>query len=402
MGKPKFSPGMSSSASVRNTVSKDTLTNNNIDTGYNLKFIPIEKIKPNKLNADFSQEEIDTLRYSIEINGLFHALVVIPDYEKDEYRLVSGERRYRALSSIDTDKRNALFPIGIPCKTESKKEEEDEIDEEIKLREANIQQRNYTPEEKTKHIRRLLELYQIKQERGEIKSAVKEIMKAYNINERMARRYVAANKMIPQLRNILDQGTISLSESEKFATFSEEAQHQIVNLINSNGKVEKTDLELLRKTEEANKQLEEDVLKVSKELANKNQMIEELTSQLTSLKEEISKDTVKSSKTNNNQEAKERIAALEQLLDKESKERKRVQSNLERVQKEAEENRTRNISASKDELKRIADYAKAENIHDTMFKQLKELEKLQNTIKQDATLKVNFAIIAQRLSDLFE
>lgn len=416
MAKSKsFAVGMGSSTAVKNTVSSATMLNNNVDTGYNLKYLPLECIIPNKLNKDFPQEEIEEIRLSIKLHGIYHPLVVI-DNEDGRYRLISGEKRYHAFEGMPKEEREAQFPMGIPCKLD-KIPDNDEVEEEIRINEANMLARTYSPKERVARIRRLIELYQIKQERGQVSSVAQEIMKKYAITERMARKYVAANRMIPELQSALDQGLINITESEKFAAFSEEAQKQILELLQDQGKVNKSDLQVIRKAEEEKKQLEEKVVQTAKELEDKTSMVEALEKQVSSLLKEV--ETIKSEASNktssgNNSEnvsndnaddiedIRKKLELTQQLLKKEETERKRAQTNLERAQQEAKERESRSITASKEELKKAADYAKAENIHELMFKQLKELEKVKDTIKLDDTLKVQFNVIAEGLISVFK
>jgi len=418
-----FTAGMSSSDKVKNMTKVDTLLKNDIDTGYNLQYIPIEDIEPNKLNNEVAKEDVQLIQYSIEINGLAHALVIIKntDEEKEKYgytkkyRLLSGEQRYRALSGMTPEERKKQFPLGIPCKVE-KKHFADEVEERIFIRGANLDARNYTPEEWSKLIRLQLKDFQLMQEKGTIKSAIKEIVEKYNINERMVRRYAAANRMIPELQEVLDEGKINLKEAEKFAAFSEDAQKQILELINSTGKVEKVDLEAIRKIEEENEVLEQKALEAAKELEEKDKRLKALEGQIKAL-EELSKapqeDKDTSSEENNtystsepkkadSESDDETLSWYKEQYEKEQKERKRFQSNFERLQQEAKENRNRNINTSKEELKRINDFAKAQNIQEEMFRQIKELEKVKDSIKNDDTLKIQFEVVATRLHKLFE
>lgn len=395
MAKKKFSMGMGSDEEVRNNVTLDTLSNNDVDTGYNFKYIPFEKIKPNKLNNDFPQDEIERLKLSIELNGLLHNIVVVYEIETDMYRLISGERRYHALDAMGEKERNKKFPKGIPAKID--KPSKDDVDEEIKVKEANLETRDYTPEQKVTLIRSLLKLYQIKQERGDNVNAVKMIMERYQLTERMVRKYVAANKMIPELQKILDKGMINISESEKFAAFSDEAQMQIYEMIMNNGKIDKSEIEALKKMEEEKKVLEKEVSKTTKELEEQSKVIEMLKKQL----EEKELEEVAPEDVDTKEDKEQEIERLHKIIDKLSTENKKKQTTLEKLQMEAKEKAERNLNLSKDELKKAADFAKAENIHASMFNQVKELEKLQNVIKNDSELKAQYKVITTRIDMIF-
>ncbi len=85
---------------------------------YNFQYIDKMKIISNPKNEKYSQDGIDALMESIIINGLRHNLSVIYDSEKEQYRLVSGERRYHAICKMEEKQYKLLFPTGIPCKVE--------------------------------------------------------------------------------------------------------------------------------------------------------------------------------------------------------------------------------------------------------------------------------------------
>ena len=98
---------------------------------YNFQYIAKEKIQSNPKNEKYTQDGIESLMESILVNGLRHNLSVLYDADQDKYRLISGERRYRAICMMNDKDYNTLFPMGIPCKIE--KANIDDIDEEIML-----------------------------------------------------------------------------------------------------------------------------------------------------------------------------------------------------------------------------------------------------------------------------
>lgn len=65
-----------------------------------IKTIPITviKIRPNRQRRDFKEDDLQTLSDSITSNGLFHPITL--SVEGDDYFLVSGERRLRAITDI--------------------------------------------------------------------------------------------------------------------------------------------------------------------------------------------------------------------------------------------------------------------------------------------------------------
>ena len=83
------------------------------------KNIPIEKIYPNKLNQPYmeniTEKQIKLLCNNIMKNGMHHNLVVINDM-MGKYRLISGEKRWRALMMMTPEQRSKEFPNGARCK----------------------------------------------------------------------------------------------------------------------------------------------------------------------------------------------------------------------------------------------------------------------------------------------
>ena len=189
MAKKNFAAGMTKTG-VLNNMGGEKLKEMQAKTEYNFQYIPKEKIISNPKNEKYSQDGIDALMESILINGLRHNLSVIYDADNDNYRLVSGERRYHAICKMTDKEYNTLFPTGIPCKIE--KSNISEIDEEIMLISANHDVRETSMEVKRWEVSRLKELYEAKKLKGEIKNINAEIAKQLNISERQARKYTTA------------------------------------------------------------------------------------------------------------------------------------------------------------------------------------------------------------------
>ena len=154
-----FKPGQTASG-ILDSKGGDKLKQMQANSNYNFKFIPKDKIIPNEKNKNYSQDNIEALSESIIINGLRHNLSVIHESTTDQYRIVSGERRYHAINLMNEKTYKELFPTGIPCKVE--KSSISEIDEEIMLISANHDIRETSIEEKRWEIRRLKELYEAK------------------------------------------------------------------------------------------------------------------------------------------------------------------------------------------------------------------------------------------------
>ena len=71
----------------------------NTKSNNNLSFIPIENLSPGswQVRKNFDENELSSLSQSIKNNGIFQPVVVVSDKEsKDKYKIVAGERRWRA------------------------------------------------------------------------------------------------------------------------------------------------------------------------------------------------------------------------------------------------------------------------------------------------------------------
>jgi ParB family chromosome partitioning protein len=76
-----------------------------------LSEIRVDKIKPNPFQPrkEFDEESIKELASSIEKYGLLQPIVVIRDDE--DYILVAGERRLRAVKSLGQNEIKAIVPL---------------------------------------------------------------------------------------------------------------------------------------------------------------------------------------------------------------------------------------------------------------------------------------------------
>lgn len=240
---------------------------------FNFKLIKIEKIIPNTLNKDFKQVDIDVLSRSIEDIGLQHNLVVLKQ-DDGNYRIISGERRYRAICLLL--KRDPEHPLsnGIPCKVLSNI---DEVEEEIRLLRSNTDTRELSPNERRKAILRLIDLYKIKKDKGEIKSTYAALAEDLQMSVRQIQKYVATGNLIPALEELLDKGIIALNDAEKFSILDEEGQLMIAELLKRQGSVSKEELDEIKRLKE-----EKELLK--KELSSK---IENLVKEKEQLKTQI-------------------------------------------------------------------------------------------------------------------
>lgn len=387
MGKLNFSAGMASSSVV---AGGERMKEMEANKAYNFKTIPREKIIPNPMNKKYSQEDIDELKNSILDNGLLHNLVVVYDIDKNNYRLVSGERRFRAINAMNQMEYNKVFPSGIPAKVE--KSNITEVDEEILLITANSEIRDKSMEEKRWEVLRLKELYEIKKSKGEITNIGKTIAEKLNISERQAIKYMNTENLIPELSAMLDANGIKIDEASAFGTLTVDSQKQILDLLQKNGRVDKSEIQTIKQSEKEKKELQAQLNKTEAELSQKNQIVEDLERQVAFLQ--------KKAQTSTKKDIKSQLEKLKAEKAKAEKDKQRLSDSLEEMKLRQKEKESRNINASDDELKRIADITKAEQLIASCEGNLKALKR--DVVISDDALKSKLAALADIIKQLVE
>lgn len=216
------------SENMINSISKNVKKTELIDAKDNFKFnyIDIDKIIVNSKNF-YPIVEIESLAEDISINGLNHNLVVRP-IEDGLYEIISGERRYTALKTL-VEKGESKHKI-VPCKVI----ELNDIDSEIVLIQANAQTRELTDADKLKQIERLKALYEEKKAKGEKINDIRGLIsKDIGLSTGQVAKYTSvSNNLIPELRAVLDEGNLTISNATDFAGLSEENQKVILDIIN--------------------------------------------------------------------------------------------------------------------------------------------------------------------------
>ena len=388
-----FKPGQTASG-ILDTKGGDKLNQMQANSNYNFKFIPKEKITPNEKNKKYSQDNIEALSESIIVNGLRHNLSVIPDSNTDMFRIVSGERRFHAINLMDDKTYKELFPTGIPCKVE--KSNISEIDEEIMLISANHDIRETSVEEKRWEIRRLKELYEAKKLSGEITNISKEIAKQLNISQRQAIKYVNAEKLIPELSDLLNQNGISLEDANKFSRLDEWAQLKIVELLNAKGTINTEELESIKKISEE-KELEHK--KNQQKLEETLQMLKDRDKSIEALEHRI-QTLQKNSQEKSINDLEEELKYASDAKEKAEQEKHRLETQLEKIKKQQKERDSRNTNISDNELKRISQIAKTEQALQLFENNFSTLKNNKNIIKTDPDLKTRLEILKNRINDL--
>ncbi len=244
-----MSKKFSISEGMLNKVSQNVKKANEIEAknNFNVQYIDIKNIEKNNKNF-YEIVNVDELAEDIKINGLNHNLVV-RKLNNDKYELISGERRYTAIKQlleqeeIEQAKKDILSLI--PCKVI----EVNDIDSEIILIQANAQTRELTEIEKLEQVKRLTELYKTKKKNGEkVPGKIREIIaNDLKLSPTQVGRYERINKgLIPELKQILENGNLTIANASEFSSLSEDNQRVILDIINNKVEITKEEATTLK------------------------------------------------------------------------------------------------------------------------------------------------------------
>lgn len=298
-------------------ISKNTEKVSTLEAKENFKFeyIDIEKIRKNKNNF-YEITDIDELVEDISINGLNHNLVVRP-IENGLYELISGERRYTALNKL-VERGEDKFKK-VPCKISDL----NDLDSEIVLIQANAQSRELSDADKLKQIERLTELYNVKKSKGEKVGKIRDkIAKDTGLSPAQVGRYSAISKgLIKELKDVLEQGNLSISNASEFAVLSEENQRLILSVIKNEISISKNEanelknkLKKIEKDKENLLSKEEQYVSELKNFKNKNETtIKNINEEIASKKSKEVIDDFKKNKLNEINKDEECIAINNEL-----------------------------------------------------------------------------------------
>lgn len=231
-----MSKKFSISEGMLNQVSQNVKKANEIEAknNFNVQYIDIKDIERNKKNF-YEIVNVDELAEDIKMNGLNHNLVV-RKLDNGKYELISGERRYTALTQL-VEEGNEIFAL-VPCKVI----EANDIDSEIILIQANAQTRELTEIEKLEQVKRLTELYKTKKKNGEkVPGKIREIIaNDLKLSPTQVGRYERINKnLIPELKEILENGNLTIANASEFSSLSEDNQKVILEITNNKVEISK-------------------------------------------------------------------------------------------------------------------------------------------------------------------
>lgn len=340
-----MSKKFSISSGMLNGISKNTEKAGTLEAKNNFKveYIDINSIKRNEKNF-YEIVNVEELAEDIKMNGLNHNLVV-RKLDSGEYELISGERRYTALTQL-VEQGNELFAL-VPCKVI----EANDLDAEIILIQANAQTRELTDLEKLEQVKRLTELYKAKKANGEnIPGKVRNLIaNDLKLSPTQVSRYESINnKLIPELKEILENGNLTIANASEFSSLSEDNQKVILDIIND--KVE------LNKQEAINLKNKLKQLEDYKELESKNKQA--IIDENLKLKAKLNKDNSRSEEALKQLEGQLRIELKKeldnkygQMIEEIKNETKVTKDEKERYKRELEEIKAKTKDDNSEELK---------------------------------------------------
>ena len=168
--------------------------------------IPVQYIHPSddnlcaKLDTD---ESIADLAASIDANGLLHPLTV-NKVSETEYRIISGERRFRAITTH-------LHWDAIDCRVF---EHIDGPKSFLMLLSANLAVREYSAGEKLSFYKAAVEALS----QMDAPATQKDLAKVLGVSDRQVKKYKAISSLSEEDQEAIQNGTLSINEAYAKAT----------------------------------------------------------------------------------------------------------------------------------------------------------------------------------------
>ena len=188
-------------------------------------FIDKTDIIPNPENEKrFPQTDIEELKEWIYFRKkLYHDLIVVPVDGTRQYMLVDGERRYRAILSLNDEQYSEVFPMGINCNVLP-------ASTDSTLLKLDSTLANYLQRHTDVFLRRqeILDLYEcltdLKGRKIVDCDVVSHMADILGIKERQLKNYINTARLIPEFEEMLQEGTITLHEAIRFSALDSDSQ----------------------------------------------------------------------------------------------------------------------------------------------------------------------------------
>ncbi|WP_300261620.1 ParB/RepB/Spo0J family partition protein [Clostridium sp.] len=368
-----MSKKFSISEGMLNGISKNVKKVEEIEAKDNFKveYIDIDNIKRNEKNF-YDIVDVEELAEDIKLNGLNHNLVV-RKLDNDQFELISGERRYTALSKL-VKEGNKTFAL-VPCKVI----EANDTDAEIILIQANAQTRELSEVEKLKQVQRLKELYKDKKAKGEkVPGKIREIIaNDLKLSPTQVGRYEKINSsLIPELKTVLEKGNLTIANASEFANLSENNQKVILELINSNVNLSKNEaIELKNKL----KKVEEEKALEYKEREKLIQENSTLKSKLNSNIEKTNEERKELEKELENKYA-DKLNSIKDEVKKQTDEKAKLKDEISKLKANAPKDVTTEF---KENITLIQNLKNIESSLSSLYKQIDKMRKDNIKISDD-------------------
>lgn len=251
-------------SSILDTLNSKSLSGGNMNTTYarfRLQDIPIDKIYSNDKNF-YPLTDIEQLANEIKLCGLMENLTVVKEpCERGEYRLVSGERRWRALTYLVEHGESKFKNVSAKITKFDNQNEE-----ELYLIVANSY-RTKDSSTKMNEVKRMQELLQNAKENGTSingydmqQESIRSVMsKLLGMSEtKIAELTVVINHLIDEFMTMLNDGTLGISVAYKIAGMSPNMQLEFFDYCENEPKITLNvvkDFKWLKESEYENQQI---------------------------------------------------------------------------------------------------------------------------------------------------
>ena len=340
---------------LKKAVEKVADRKENILSGNNLKTVSLSEIIENEKNVLFrelTEREMEELKSSIQEVGLLEPLVVVQ--EGEQYKLISGHQRKKALEELGMDK-VAVNIVNL----------QDE-DEELALIHANIKQRKLNDMELARVIKAEKEIIQQKIKKGTLKNqgrAIEQVANNLEISKDKAKRLDRLNLLIPELQLLVEQGKITTGKAQEIGLLDVETQKILYSSLKEN--IEKFSLEEIKKIKQQDETKRLDLLKKLDEVRSErdeqmnNFQLQEHENRI--LKEKINELEKKKTSPANEEEIKKLKTELKEK-EREEKEQRKLQEEKERMLLQQIEKLRNDLTNTTKEESPIENYLKDKKI----------------------------------------
>lgn len=197
-------------------------------------YVEADQIHPAKENQGISITKIEELAQAIQDVGLLSPLIV-RQREDGEYKLVAGERRYRAIKmNIENGKWEKDDPIRCflfdPEKIDLALSDEDK-EEYVRLVE-NSNQRDKTDGDKLREIQKLKKIYEKLRREGDFSGSTRDhLVEDTGLSPSTIAQYTKVeNQGSDELIDAVLENRVGISAATKIASLPEEEQAQVIEI----------------------------------------------------------------------------------------------------------------------------------------------------------------------------